>query len=184
MGWKSARIIPAVVRKYLRVQITTGDTPLSFAMFGNVHLHKRCLKPGNVLMFYGKLGLFRNKWELKNVSYVSVFVHSESEFGAFEPLKTVVDIAGSERKAMEILNRPWLPFYPRRVGMHDRRNAGGDEYVLACMGIPPRYCRARGRDVMRPNGRSMSTGRHCWISPPHCARFTSHPWRWSLRGLV
>lgn len=136
-------------RKYLRVQMTTGDTPLSFAMFGNVHLHKRCLKPGNVLMFYGKLGLFRNKWELKNVSYVSVFVHSESEFGAFGPLKTVVDIAGSERKAMEILNRPWLPFYPRRVGTTTAEMLGVMDHVLACMGDPTEVLPSprQGRDA-------------------------------------
>lgn len=123
-------------RKYLRVKITTGTTKLSFAMFGNVHVHKRCLKPKNVLMFYGKLGLFRNQWELKNVSYVSVFVHSESEFGAFGPLKTVVDIAGSERKAMEILNRPWLPFYPRRVGTTTAEMLGVMDHVLGRMQEP------------------------------------------------
>lgn len=123
-------------RKYLRVRIKTGQTVLTFAMFGNVYLHKKCLKPGNVLMFYGKLALFRNQWELKNVSYVSVFVRDESEFGAFGPLKTVVDIAGSDSKAMKILNRPWLPFYPRRVGTTTAEMLGVMDHVLQTMGDP------------------------------------------------
>ncbi|WP_282939675.1 ATP-dependent DNA helicase RecG [Corynebacterium auriscanis] len=123
-------------RRYMRVQIVTGSTRLSFAMFGNVHLHRTCLQPGNVLMFYGKLALFRQQWELKNVSYVSVFVKDESQFGAFGPLKTVVDIAGSDRKAMEILNRPWLPFYPRRVGTTTAEMLGVMEHVLSSMGDP------------------------------------------------
>ena len=93
--------------------ITDGSVRIEATLFGNPRMHRAVITPGARLMVSGTLGVFRDRWQLKNPSYLTVDPGT-GEFGAFGPLKTLVDIAGSREEAARILGTPWLPTYPRR----------------------------------------------------------------------
>ncbi|MDK8510280.1 ATP-dependent DNA helicase RecG [Corynebacterium bovis] len=115
--------------------ITDGSVRIEATLFGNPRMHRAVITPGARLMVSGTLGVFRDRWQLKNPSYLTVDPGT-GEFGAFGPLKTLVDIAGSREEAARILGTPWLPTYPRRTGTTSVEVLGVMDGVLAQMGRP------------------------------------------------
>lgn len=134
-------------REILTVTFTDGRTTMSTALFGQRRRHAGVLKPGALMLFSGKLDMFNNQWQLKNPSYLTIRegVYLEkgkwlkSRWGAFGPLDTILKVTGSQEAAQKLLDRPWLPIYPRRAGsttaelmaLIDRAQhlvAGGDGY--------------------------------------------------------
>ena len=123
-------------RTIVSFTFTDGAALMESALFGNPGLHKACLVPGTIVLLYGKLGKFRDNWQLKNPSYVTVQPVEGGKFGAFGPLKTIVDVAGSGEAAQELLNKPWLPSYPRRPGTSTSELIGVMDKILQEMGHP------------------------------------------------
>ena len=117
-------------RRYVTFRFTDGVVQLESALFGNPNLHRSVLVPGSTVLLYGKLDVFNNRWQLKNPSYVSMFPAEGARFGAFGPLKTIVDIMGSEAEAQKLLSKPWLPLYGRRPGTTTAEVTGVVEQVL------------------------------------------------------
>lgn len=134
-------------REILNVTFTDGRTTMTTALFGQRKLHEAVLKPGALMLLTGKLDMFNGQWQIKNPSYLTVRegIYLEkgkwltSRWGAFGPLNTIVKVTGSQEEAQRLLNRPWLPIYPRRAGsttaelmaLIDRAQryvAGGDGY--------------------------------------------------------
>ncbi|RAV32336.1 ATP-dependent DNA helicase RecG [Corynebacterium heidelbergense] len=127
---------PRGPRKLLRFSFTDGALHMTSAIFGNVKAHKQVLTPGSIVMLYGKVALYRDQWQLKNPSYVTVEMGPDGEFGAFGPLRTIVDIAGSYSGAQKLLSRPFLPGYPRRAGTSTAELIGVMDRVLRAMREP------------------------------------------------
>ncbi|KAB3523302.1 DEAD/DEAH box helicase [Corynebacterium sp. zg254] len=117
-------------RRYITFSFSDGVVRLDSALFGNPAMHRSVLVPGSIVLLYGKLDIFNDRWQLKNPSYVSMFPADGARFGAYGPLKTIVDITGSEAEAQKILNRPWLPFYGRRSGTTTAELTGVVNQVL------------------------------------------------------
>lgn len=115
---------------------TDGTVTMESALFGNPRLHRACLTEGTIVLLYGKLGRYRDRWQLKNPSYVTVYPGEKAEFGAFGPLKTIVDVAGNGQAAQELLSKPWLPSYPRRPGTSTAELIGVMDKVVSGMGHP------------------------------------------------
>lgn len=115
---------------------TDGTVRMDSALFGNPRMHLATLTPGTIVLLYGKLGMYRNQWQLKNPSYVTIQEGPGATFGAFGPLKTIVDVAESGEAAQELLQKPWLPSYPRRAGTSTAELIGVMDKVLRGMGDP------------------------------------------------
>lgn len=123
-------------RTILSFTFSDGEAIMESALFGNPGLHKACLTKGTIVLLYGKLGRFRDAWQVKNPSYVTMYPGEGAKFGAFGPLKTIVDVAGSNEAAQELLGKPWLPSYPRRPGTSTAEMIGVMDKVLQGMGQP------------------------------------------------
>lgn len=123
-------------RSIVSFRFTDGTVTMESALFGNPKMHTTVLTQGSIVLLYGKLGRFRDKWQLKNPSYVTVYPAEGARFGAFGPLKTIVDVAGSQPQAEDLLTKPWLPSYPRRVGTSTAELIGVMDKVLQGMGNP------------------------------------------------
>ncbi|MGO1950001.1 MAG: ATP-dependent DNA helicase RecG, partial [Mycobacteriaceae bacterium] len=86
--------------------------------------------------------------QLKNPSYITLHPAPakdgrelegeayDAAFGAFGPLKTIVDVAGGMRAAQQLLSVPWLPTYPRRTGTTGAEVLAVMGHVLEAMGQP------------------------------------------------
>ncbi|WP_041631140.1 ATP-dependent DNA helicase RecG [Corynebacterium terpenotabidum] len=147
-------------REILTFNFRVGDTVFSSALFGNVRAHQPFVAAGAKLMLSGTLGVYRDQWQLKNPSYITLHPaptsdgHRRSEeeyeaaFGAFGPLATIVDVAGGMRAAQKVLSHPWLPTYRRRPGTTNAEVTAVMDHVLAAMGEPsemlPRHPGAPG----------------------------------------
>lgn len=135
-------------REILSFRFRVGDTLISSALFGSVRMHLPFIEPGARLMLSGTLGLYRDQWQLKNPSYITLHPaptadgHRRSReeydaaFGAFGPLATIVEVAGGMRAAQQVLSHPWLPTYRRRPGTSSAEVTAVMEHVLAAMGEP------------------------------------------------
>ncbi|MBC2681804.1 ATP-dependent DNA helicase RecG [Corynebacterium anserum] len=123
-------------RSIVTFRFTDGAATMESALFGNPKLHTAALTQGSIVLLYGKLSRYRNKWQLKNPSYVSVYPAEGARFGAFGPLKTIVDVAGSQAQAQELLTRPWLASYGRKAGTSTAELIGVMDKVLRGMGHP------------------------------------------------
>ncbi|WP_297005562.1 ATP-dependent DNA helicase RecG [uncultured Corynebacterium sp.] len=135
-------------REILQFTFRVADTVFSSALFGNVRQHRSFITPGAKLMFSGTLGIWRDRWQLKNPSYITLHPaptsdgHTRTEeeyeeaFGAFGPLATIVDVAGGMRAAQKVLSHPWLPTYRRRPGTSTAEVTAVMDHVLAAMGEP------------------------------------------------
>lgn len=123
-------------RKILSFSFTDGTVTMESALFGNPRLHASTITPGAIVLLYGKLGSYRNRWQLKNPSYVTIKPSPEGRFGAFGPLQTIQDIAGSGQAAQALLDRPWLATYRRRAGTSTAELIGVVDKVLDVVGTP------------------------------------------------
>lgn len=135
-------------REILQFTFRVADTVFSSALFGNVRMHQPFVTPGAKLMFSGTLGIWRDQWQLKNPSYITLHPaptpdghrrtdeEYEAAFGAFGPLATIVDVAGGMRAAQKVLSHPWLPTYRRRPGTSTAEVTAVMDHVLAAMGEP------------------------------------------------
>lgn len=137
-------------RTIVSFTFTDGAAMMESALFGNPGLHKACLTAGTIVLLYGKLGRFRDAWQLKNPSYVTVHPGEGAKFGAFGPLKTIVDVAGSGEQAQELLSKPWLPSYPRRPGTSTAELIGVMDKVLAAVDEPDEVLPAASTDAAAP----------------------------------
>lgn len=117
-------------REFLTFTFTDGNVTMTSALFGNVKYHVGNLVPGSVVLLYGKLDVFNDRWQLKNPSYVSMYPAEGARFGAYGPLRTIVDIAGNEIQAELMLRRPWLPMYGRRPGTTTAELLGVTHQIL------------------------------------------------------
>ncbi|MDN6304466.1 MAG: ATP-dependent DNA helicase RecG [Corynebacterium sp.] len=136
-------------REILNFRFRVDGVDFSSALFGNVRSHQPFIAIGAKVMLAGKLGLFRDEWQLRNPSYITLHPPPvvdgepltgeayEAAFGAFGPLKTIVDVAGGMRAAQQLLSVPWLPTYPRRHGTNNAELLGVMGHVLDAMASPP-----------------------------------------------
>ena len=88
-------------RTFIRFRFTDGSVQMESALFGNPKMHLGVIQPGAILLLHGKLDTFRNQWQLKNPSYVTIDPGPSARFGAYGSLKTIVTIAGSQEAAEE-----------------------------------------------------------------------------------
>ena len=135
-------------REILNFRFRVNGVDFSSALFGNVRSHQPFITVGAKVMLAGKLGLFRDEWQLRNPSYITLHPPPvvdgepltgeayEAAFGAFGPLKTIVDVAGGMRAAQRLLAVPWLPTYPRRSGTTGAEVLAVMGHVLEAMGSP------------------------------------------------
>lgn len=124
---------PRGPRTIVTFRFTDGTMEMESALFGNPAMHQAFLQPGTIVLLHGKLDIFRDRWQLKNPSYVTMFPAEGAKFGAFGPLKTIVDVAGSEFAAEELLTKPWLPSYKRLPGTSTAELIGVMDKVLTAM---------------------------------------------------
>ncbi|WP_066583022.1 ATP-dependent DNA helicase RecG [Corynebacterium provencense] len=170
-------------REILSFTFRVGDTVFSSALFGNVRMHVPFVAAGAKLMLSGTLGVWRDQWQLKNPSYITLQPappqggarrtpeEHEAAFGAYGPLATVVEVAGGMRAAQKLLSRPWLPMYRRRPGTTTAEVTAVMDRVLAATGEPsemlpdhpgaPEWPRLRGRPLI-----SFSRALHEVHQPP------------------
>ncbi|HIW96595.1 MAG TPA: ATP-dependent DNA helicase RecG [Candidatus Corynebacterium gallistercoris] len=120
-------------RQFITFTFDDGTVTMDSALFGNPRMHEAYLQPGTIVLLHGKLDVFRDRWQLKNPSYVTMFPVEGGKFGAYGPLKTIVDVAGSELKAEELLTRPWMPSYRRMPGTSTAELLGVMDFVLAAL---------------------------------------------------
>ncbi|MDN6479109.1 MAG: ATP-dependent DNA helicase RecG, partial [Corynebacterium variabile] len=59
-------------REILQFTFRVADTVFSSALFGNVRMHQPFVTPGAKLMFSGTLVIWRDQWQLKNPSYITL----------------------------------------------------------------------------------------------------------------
>jgi len=135
-------------REILSFTFRVGDTTFTSALFGNVRMHLPFVTPGAKLMLSGTLSLYRDQWQLKNPSYITLHPAPTSDghrmtdqeydaaFGAFGPLATIVDVAGGMKAAQRVLSHPWLTTYRRRPGPSSAEVTAVMDHVLALMGQP------------------------------------------------
>lgn len=126
-------------RKFLTFTFTDGVRSFRSALFGNVAYHRKRIKRGSMMLLHGKLSEFNGQWELKNPSYVSILPALDAEFGMFGPLKTIVDVMGSETAAQELLAKPWMAGYKRRPGTSTAEMLGVMDHVLRVMDEPGEF---------------------------------------------
>ncbi|MGJ4086233.1 ATP-dependent DNA helicase RecG [Corynebacterium macclintockiae] len=126
-------------RKFLSFTFTDGVRNFRSALFGNVAYHRQRIKKGSMMLLHGKLSEFNGQWELKNPSYVSILPALDAEFGMFGPLKTIVDVMGSETAAQELLAKPWMAGYKRRPGTSTAEMLGVMDHVLRVMDEPGEF---------------------------------------------
>lgn len=117
-------------RTFVRFTFTDGSLRMESALFGNPGMHMKVLQPGALLLLHGKLGLYRDQWQIKNPSYVTIDPGELGTFGAYGPLKTIVTIAGSQEEAQKLLNMPFLPGYPRKRGTSTAEMIGVVDQIL------------------------------------------------------
>lgn len=117
-------------RTFIRFRFTDGSVQMESALFGNPKMHLGVIQPGAILLLHGKLDTFRNQWQLKNPSYVTIDPGPSARFGAYGSLKTIVTIAGSQEAAEELLRMPYLPGYPRKRGTSTAELIGVVDQVL------------------------------------------------------
>ncbi len=135
-------------REILSFRFRVDGIDFSSALFGNVRSHQPFIARGAKVMLPGKLALYRDEWQLRNPSYITLHpapaadgtpltgAAYEAAFGAFGPLKTIVDIAGGMRAAQQLLSVPWLPTYPRRSGTSTAEVLAVTGHVIDAMGEP------------------------------------------------
>lgn len=135
-------------KEILSFTFRVSDTVFSSALFGNVRMHLPFVSPGAKLMLSGTIGIYRDQWQLKNPSYITLQPaptadgqlrtpeEDEAAFGAFGPLATIVEVAGGMRAAQKVLSYPWLPTYRRRPGTSTAEVTAVMDHVLAAMGEP------------------------------------------------
>ncbi|MGP9758164.1 ATP-dependent DNA helicase RecG [Corynebacterium sp. AOP12-C2-36] len=135
-------------REILAFRVRVNGEDFSSALFGAARSHQPFITVGAKLMLSGKLKLFREEWQLRNPSYITLHPGPgpdgrplegeayEAAFGAFGPLETIVEVAGGMRAAQEILSVPWLPTYPRRTGTTGAEVMAVTAHVLDAMGRP------------------------------------------------
>ena len=117
-------------RTFIRFRFTDGSVQMESALFGNPKMHLGVIQPGAILLLHGKLDTFRNQWQLKNPSYVTIDPGPSARFGAYGSLKTIVTIAGSQEAAQELLRMPYLPGYPRKRGTSTAELIGVVDQIL------------------------------------------------------
>ena len=120
-------------RRYLRVVFSDSAVQWETTFWGNVHEHNKVLTRGARVLIMGKVDQFRDQLQLKNPSYITV---QAEHFGAFGPLATIVDIAGSQEQAQRLLSMPWLPGYKRRAGTSTSETLGVMDHVLRHLRYP------------------------------------------------
>lgn len=118
---------------FVSFHFSDGTAEMDSALFGYPAAHLAALTPGTIALLHGKLSRFRNTWQLRNPSYVTIRPGEKGSFGAFGLLKTIVDIAGSGSAAQKLVQRPWLPSYPRRPGTSTAEMIGVMDKVLAAV---------------------------------------------------
>ncbi|MEY8565126.1 ATP-dependent DNA helicase RecG [Corynebacteriaceae bacterium 7-707] len=135
-------------REILAFRFRVNGEDFSSALFGAARSHQPFVTVGAKLMLSGKLRLFRDEWQLRNPSYITLHPGPgpdgrplegeayEAAFGAFGPLETIVEVAGGMRAAQELLSVPWLPTYPRRTGTTGAEVMAVTGHVLEAMGRP------------------------------------------------
>ncbi|WP_420099932.1 ATP-dependent DNA helicase RecG [Corynebacterium sp.] len=135
-------------REILAFRFRVNGEDFSSALFGAARSHQPFITVGAKLMLSGKLGLFREEWQLRNPSYITLQPGPgpdgrpldgeayEAAFGAFGPLETIVEVAGGMRAAQQLLSVPWLPTYPRRTGTTGAEVLAVTGHVLEAMGRP------------------------------------------------
>lgn len=135
-------------REILAFRFRVNGEDFSSALFGAARSHQPFITVGAKLMLSGKLKLFRDEWQLRNPSYITLHPGPgpdgqqlegeayDAAFGAFGPLETIVEVAGGMRAAQELLSVPWLPTYPRRTGTTGAEVLAVTGHVLEAMGRP------------------------------------------------
>jgi ATP-dependent DNA helicase RecG len=135
-------------REILTFRFLVDGVEMSSALFGNVRQHLPFIEPGAKMMLSGKLSVFRDQWQLKNPSYITLHpaplpggrprteAEYEAAFGAFGPLATIVEVCGGMRAAQQLLSKPWLPTYRRRPGTSSAEVMAVTGEVLQAMGSP------------------------------------------------